>query len=161
MTIAVGDKLPETNFFVPADDEIAEKTTSEIFAGKKIALFAVPGAFTPTCSNNHLPGFLANADAFKAKGIDEIACVAVNDVFVLKAWAMATGADGRITFLSDGNAEFARAVGLDIDRSDRNQGTRSKRYAMLVEDGIVKALHVEDAPSNAVESSAENLLKAI
>jgi peroxiredoxin len=161
MTITVGDTLPDARFIVPGEDGLEEKTTQDIFSGKRIALFAVPGAFTPTCSNNHLPGFLENLEAFTVRGIDEIVCVAVNDAHVLKAWAMATGADGKITFLSDGNAEFARAVGLDIDRSDQNQGTRSRRYAMLVEDGVVKALHVEDAPSGAVTSSAENLLKVI
>jgi peroxiredoxin len=161
MTIAVGDTLPDARFLVPGENGHEEKTTKDIFSGKKIALFAVPGAFTPTCSKNHLPGFLDNLEAFQARGVDEIVCLAVNDAHVLKAWAMASGADGRITFLADGNADFTRAVGLDIDRSDSNMGTRSKRYAMLVDDGVVKALHIEDAPSGAVTSSAENLLKVI
>jgi glutaredoxin/glutathione-dependent peroxiredoxin len=161
MTISIGDKLPEAKFVVPSGDELAEKTTSDIFSGKTVALFAVPGAFTPTCHNNHLPGFLAHLAAFKAKGVDEVACIAVNDPFVLKAWALATGADGKITFLADGNANFTKALGLDFDGSVKNLGTRSKRYAMLVEDGIVKALHIEDTPSNAVESSADNLLKVL
>ncbi|HKJ61173.1 MAG TPA: peroxiredoxin [Hyphomicrobiales bacterium] len=161
MTIAVGDRLPEAKFIIPAGDELAEKTTSDVFAGKKIALFAVPGAFTGTCTNTHLPGFLSSFDTFKAKGVDEIVCVAVNDPFVLKAWALATGADGAITFLSDGNAEFTKALGLDFDGSAKNFGTRSKRYSMLVEDGIVKSLNVEEVNSNAVASSAENLLKQL
>lgn len=161
MTISVGDNLPEARFFVPGENGHEQKTTRDIFSGKRIALFAVPGAFTPTCSKNHLPGFLENVDAFRARGIDDVVCVAVNDAHVLKAWATATGANGKIMFLSDGNAEFSKAVGLAIDRSDQNQGTRSRRYAMLVEDGVVRALHVEDAPSGAVTSSAENLLKVI
>lgn len=161
MTIAVGDKLPEAKFIIPVGDELAEKTTSDVFAGKKIALFAVPGAFTGTCTNTHLPGFLSSFDTFKAKGVDEIICLAVNDPFVLKAWALATGADGTITFLSDGNAEFTKALDLDFDGSAKNFGTRSKRYSMLVEDGVVKSLNVEDIPSNAVASSAESLLKEL
>jgi peroxiredoxin len=161
MTIAVGDTLPDARFIVPGEDGLEEKWTKDIFSGRKIALFAVPGAFTPTCSNAHLPGFLENLEAFRARGVDDVVCVAVNDGHVMKAWAMATGAEGGITFLADGNADFTRAVGLDIDRSGSNMGTRSQRYAMLVDDGVVKALHIEDAPSGAVTSSAENLLKVI
>lgn len=161
MTIAVGDRLPEAKFTVMTEEGPAPKTTAEIFAGKKVALFAVPGAFTPTCNNNHLPGFLDNADAFKAKGVDEIICVAVNDVFVLSAWAKATGADGQITFLSDGNGNFTKALGLELDGSAMNLGLRSKRYAMIVEDGTVKALNIEDAPGQAEKSSAAALFSAL
>lgn len=159
--IKVGDRLPDATFMVMTDSGPAERTTGEAFGGRKVALFAVPGAFTPTCHNNHLPGFLAKADEFKAKGVDAIACVAVNDVFVMGAWAKATGGEGRIEFLADGSAAFARATGLELDASARGLGIRSRRYAMLVDDGVVKALLVEDIPSKAEASSAEALLAAI
>lgn len=161
MPIAVGDRLPESKFTIMTETGPAPKMTGEIFPGKKIVLFAVPGAFTPTCNNNHLPGFVENSGAFKAKGIDEIVCTAVNDIFVLSAWAKATGAEGKITFLSDGNGAFAKALGLDLDGSAMNLGIRSKRYAMLVEDGVVKALNIEDAPGQAEKSSAKALLNAL
>jgi peroxiredoxin len=161
MTIAVGDRLPEAKFTVMTEEGPAPKTTAEIFAGKKVALFAVPGAFTPTCNNNHLPGFLDNADAIKAKGVDEIICVAVNDIFVLSAWARATGAEGKITFLSDGNGNFTKALGLELDGSAMNLGLRSKRYAMIVEDGTVKTLNIEDAPGQAEKSGAAALFSAL
>lgn len=161
MAIAVGDRLPDANFGVMTDDGPTAKTTSEVFSGKKIALFAVPGAFTPTCNNNHLPGFLAERDALKAKGVDDIVCVAVNDVFVLKAWEQATGSGGKITFLSDGSAEFAKAIGMELDASAKNLGIRSKRYAMLVDDGVVKILNVEDVPSDAEKSAASALVSAM
>ncbi len=161
MVIVVGDRLPDAKFTVMTSGGPAPKTTSEIFSGKRVVLFAVPGAFTPTCHNNHLPGFLEQADAIKAKGIDEIVCTAVNDVFVLSAWARATGAEGKITFISDGNGDFAKALGLDLDGTPMNLGIRSKRYAMLVEDGVVKALNVEDAPGKAVKSSADALMPSL
>ena len=132
-----------------------------MFADKTVVLFAVPGAFTPTCHQKHLPGFLEHLHEFKAKGVDLVACTAVNDVFVLDAWAHANAADGKIAFLADGNAEFAKALGLDLDATGSGLGIRSKRYAMLVEDGIVKILNVEEVPSVAEKSSAEALLKAI
>jgi peroxiredoxin len=161
MVIAVGDRLPEASFTVMTSTGAATQTTSEIFSGKKIVLFAVPGAFTPTCHGNHLPGFLENISAFKAKGVDEVICTAVNDIFVLSAWANATGAEGKITFLSDGSANFAKALGLEFDGSGRNLGIRSQRYAMLVEDGVVKKLNVEDVPGKAEISSAKALLESI
>jgi glutaredoxin/glutathione-dependent peroxiredoxin len=161
MVIAVGDRLPDASFTVMTDEGPAPKTTAEIFSGKTIALFAVPGAFTPTCHANHLPGFLDNIEAFKAKGVDEVVCTAVNDIFVLSAWAKATGADGKIIFLSDGSGNFAKAIGLEFDASARNLGIRSQRYAMLVEDGVVKQLNVEDAPGKAEVSSATALLAQI
>jgi peroxiredoxin len=136
-------------------------TTNEVFSGKKVVLFAVPGAYTPTCHMKHLPGFLQHADDFEAKGIDTVACTAVNDPFVLDNWAKSTGADGKIMFLSDGNADFARAIGADFDASVKGLGTRSKRYAMLVDDGVVKAVHVEDMPTEVTSSSAETLLQQI
>jgi glutaredoxin/glutathione-dependent peroxiredoxin len=159
MPIKVGDRLPEAKFRVMGPDGPAAKTTDEVFKGKKVVLFAVPGAFTPTCSNNHLPGFLKNADAIKAKGVDTIAVTGVNDVFVLDAWKKATGAGGKIEFLADGNGEFAKALDLALDGSAAGLGIRSKRYAMLVEDGVVTKLNIEDAPGKAENSGAENLLK--
>jgi peroxiredoxin len=161
MAIKVGDHLPEAKFRVMGPEGPAWKTTDEMFKGKKVALFAVPGAFTPTCSNNHLPGFLKNADAIKAKGIDAIAVTGVNDVFVMEAWKKSTGAAGKIEFLADGNGEFAKALDMTMDGTGGGLGTRSKRYAMLVEDGVVKTLNVEEAPGKAEMSSAENLLKSM
>jgi peroxiredoxin len=161
MAIAIGSRLPDATFRVMTPDGPASRSTDDIFAGKRVVLFAVPGAFTPTCSNSHLPGFLTHLDAFKAKGIDNIACTAVNDVHVLNAWAQATGAYGRITFLSDGNGDFARAIGLDQDGSPSGMGVRSKRYAMLVEDGIVKALNVDEQRGSTEMSAADVLLAAI
>ena len=161
MTIKVGDRLPEAKFRVMGPDGPAVKTTDEVFKGKKVVLFAVPGAFTPTCNNNHLPGFLQNADAFKSKGIDTIAVTGVNDVFVMDAWKKATGAGGKIEFLSDGNGDFAKALGLDAGRLGFGLGTRSKRYAMLVDDGVVKKLNVEEVAGKAEISGAENLLNQI
>ena len=159
--IKVGDRLPEATFKVMTQDGPANRTTQEVFGGRKLVLFAVPGAFTPTCHRNHLPGYLENHDALKAKGVDGIVCVAVNDVFVLDAWAKSSGAAGKVEFLADGNADFARAVGLNLDASGFGMGTRSKRYAMLVDDGVVKALNVEDVPSKADISSAGSMLKVL
>jgi glutaredoxin/glutathione-dependent peroxiredoxin len=159
MPIKVGDRLPEAKFRVMGPDGPAVKTTGDIFKGKKVVLFAVPGAFTPTCNNNHLPGFLKNVDVFKGKGIDTIAVTGVNDVFTFDAWKKSTGAGGKIEFLSDGNGEFAKAIDMAFDASVAGLGTRSKRYSMVVEDGVVKKLNVEDVPSKAEASSADNLLK--
>ena len=161
MAIKVGDRLPEAKFRVMGSEGPAVKSTGDIFKGKKVVLFAVPGAFTPTCSNNHLPGFLQNADAFKQKGIDTIAVTGVNDVFVMEAWKKASGAGSKIEFLSDGNGEFAKAVGMDFDASGNGLGTRSKRYSMLVDDGVVKKLNVEEVAGKAEVSGAENLLNQI
>lgn len=159
--IKVGDKLPEVTFTVMTDSGPGPKTTSEVFSGRKVALFAVPGAFTPTCHNNHLPGFLAHADALKAKGVNAIVCVSVNDVFVLKAWAQSTGADDTIEFLADGSAVFAKAIGLELDGTARGMGIRSKRYAMLVDDGVVRILNVDEMPGAAEVSGAEALLQTL
>ncbi len=161
MAISVGSRLPETKFTMMTSSGPAPKTTSEIFGGKTIALFAVPGAFTPTCHRNHLPGFIENADALLAKGVDQIVCTAVNDIFVLSAWANATGAQDKIVFISDGNGDFAKAIGLDMDGSPMNMGIRSRRYAMLVEDGVVKVLNIEEGPGKAEKSGAAALLAAI
>ena len=137
------------------------KTADEVFKGKKVVLFAVVGAFTGTCSNNHLPGFLKNADAFKAKGVDNIAVTGVNDVSVFEAWKKATGAGSKIEFLADGNGDFAKALDMAMDGSAFGVGIRSKRYAMMVEDGVLKRLNVEDVAGKAETSGAENLLKQI
>jgi peroxiredoxin len=149
MAIQVGDQLPPATFRVMTDDGPAAKTTDDVFKGRKVVLVAVPGAFTPTCDRNHLPGYVKNADAIRAAGIDAIAVTAANDVFVLTAWAKSTGAEGKIEMLADGNADFAKALGL---------GTRSQRYSMVVEDGNVTSLNVEDSPGKADISGAENLL---
>ncbi|MGD9669153.1 MAG: peroxiredoxin [Hyphomicrobiaceae bacterium] len=157
MTIKVGDRLPDATFTVMGPDGPKPVKTSEVFAGKKVALFAVPGAYTPTCHQKHLPGFLTHLDDLTSKGVDTIACTAVNDIFVLDYWAKDTGAMDKIEMLADGSADFAKAVGLEIDLTERGLGVRSKRYAMLVEDGVVKVLNVEDAPSSHDKSSAETL----
>jgi len=161
MTIATGSRLPEATFRVMTPSGPGTKTTGEVFNGKRAVLFAIPGAFTPTCHNNHLPGYLESLEAFKAKGIDVIACTAVNDAFVLDAWAKATGAQGKILFLADGNGDFAKAIGLELDATANGLGLRSKRYAMLVEDGVVKVLNVEEVTGKAEKSGAAAMLAAI
>lgn len=161
MAISVGDKLPDANLFIMTDEGPAAKTMADFVSGRKVVLFAVPGAFTPTCHVNHAPGFVMEADAFKAKGVDEIACIGVNDVFVLSAWQEQLNAAGKVTMLADGNAEFTKAVGLELDASAFGLGVRSKRYAMLVNDGEVVHLSVEDDPTEANASSAANLLEAL
>jgi peroxiredoxin len=161
MSIKVGDRLPETKFRIMTSEGPAWKSTSDIFKGRKVVLFGLPGAFTSTCSNMHLPGYLQNFDAIKAKGVDAIAVTAVNDMFVMEAWKRATGADGKIEFLADGNAEFAKAMDLMFDGSVVGLGLRSKRYSMLVEDGVVKRLNIEEAPGKAEISGAEALLKQL
>jgi glutaredoxin/glutathione-dependent peroxiredoxin len=160
MTISVGDRLPDASFMTMTDEGPKKISTSELFDGQKVVLFAVPGAFTPTCHAKHLPGFVQHADAIRAKGVDRIACVAVNDHFVLGAWARDLGADA-IQFLADGRGHFTRAIGLETDPPERPYGPRSERYAMIVEDGKVTALFVEPKPGQAIESSAENVLAAL
>ena len=160
MAIKVGDRLPEAKFRVMTAEGPGWKTTDEGFKGKKVVLFAVPGAFTPTCSAKHLPGFVQNADAIKAKGIDSIAVTAVNDGFVMDAWKKASNADS-VEFLADGNGDFAKAIDLTMDASGNGLGLRSKRYSMLVEDGVVKKLNIEDAPGKAEVSGADALLKQL
>ena len=156
MTINVGDRLPDVTL-VKATEEGPEKVlSSEYFAGKTVALFSVPGAFTPTCSARHLPGFVEKADELKAKGVDEIVGTAVNDAFVMGAWNKAAGSED-ITMLADGNAEFAEAVGLTMDGSGFGLGKRGQRYSMLVEDGVVKQLNVEE-PGDFSVSSADHML---
>jgi glutaredoxin/glutathione-dependent peroxiredoxin len=162
MTIQVGDPLPQSTFRVMTPDGPKPKTTYDVFKGRKVVLVAVPGAFTPTCHRNHLPGYVSQAAAIKAKGVDAIVVTAVNDVFVMDAWAKASGAgEGQIEFISDGNGDFAKALGLTMDGAGFGLGTRSQRYAMVVDDGVVTAMNVEDAPSKAEVSGADNLLKGL
>ncbi|MET0605080.1 MAG: peroxiredoxin [Beijerinckiaceae bacterium] len=161
MSIAVSDRLPQANFRVMTPDGPAVRTTDDVFKGRRVVLFAVPGAFTPTCHKNHLPGYLTHADEIRTKRIDAIAVTGVNDVFVMKAWSDASNAAGKIEFLADGNGDFAKAIGLVMDGSGFGLGVRSQRYSMLVEDGVVKALHVEDAPGKADVSGAEAMLRAL
>ncbi|QFI65407.1 peroxiredoxin [Sinorhizobium alkalisoli] len=161
MPIAVGDRLPSATFKEKTADGPVEVTTDDLFRGKRVVLFAVPGAFTPTCSLNHLPGYLEHRDAILARGVDDIAVVSVNDLHVMGAWATATGGMGKIHFLSDWNAAFTKTLGMDIDLSAGTLGIRSKRYSMLVEDGVVKNLNVEDAPSQAIVSGAATMLEQL
>src|SRR5262245_5985298 len=158
--IKVGDRLPSSKFKVMTADGPAEKTTDDIFKGKKVVLFAVPGAFTPTCHRNHLPGFIKNADAIKAKGVSTIAVTSVNDVFVMDAWKKACAAD-KLDFLADGNGEFAKAIDLTFDGSGNGLGMRSRRYAMLIEDRVVKKLNIEEAPGKVEVSGGDALLKQL
>ena len=161
MAIKAGDKMPEGSFTHMTKDGPQKISTEQLFGGKTVVLFSVPGAFTPTCDAKHLPGFVELAAQIKAKGVDTIAVTGVNDVFVFDAWKKSTGAGNKIEFLSDGNADFAKALDLTLDGSGVGLGTRSKRYAMLVEDGVVKKLNVEDAAGKAEASSADALLKQI
>lgn len=160
MSIKVGDKVPSGTFTVMTADGPKPMTTDELFKGKKVVLFAVPGAFTPTCHKNHLPGFVKNLGAIKSKGIDTVAVTGVNDVFVMDAWKKQSGGDG-IEFLADGSAAWAKAVGITADLTERGLGVRSGRYSMVVQDGVVKSLNVEDAPGKADVSGADNLLKSL
>jgi glutaredoxin/glutathione-dependent peroxiredoxin len=158
MTIKVGDKVPTATFRYLSPEGPKEISSDELFGGKKVALFAVPGAFTPTCSQRHLPGYVDKASDLKAKGIDTIACVAVNDAFVMGAWGKASGCDDKVTMLADGNGDFARALDLELDATRAGLGKRSQRYSMLVDNGVVKALHVE-APGKLEVSDADTMLK--
>jgi peroxiredoxin len=158
MPIKVGDRLPEAKFRVMGPEGPAPKTTDEIFKGKKVALFGVPGAYTGTCHKMHVPSVLQNVDGLKAKGVDTVAVTAVNDVFVMNEWNKATGCAGKVEFLADGNAEFAKAIDLTFDGSGFGLGTRSRRYSMLVEDGVVKKLNVEESPGKVDVSGGDTLL---
>jgi peroxiredoxin len=149
--------LPDATFTTMSAEGPKPMPTAEVFGGKKVALFAVPGAFTPTCSKQHLPGYVQKYDELKSKGFDLIACTAVNDVFVLSAWSKDSAADGKVLMLADGSADFAKKIGLDIDLTARGLGVRSKRYSMIVEDGVVKSLNVEEVPSTHDKSSASLL----
>jgi peroxiredoxin len=160
MTIQVGDRLPQATFMTPTPEGPAPISTDEVFKGKRVALFAVPGAFTPTCSAKHLPGFKEHAAELKAKGVDTIACVSVNDVFVMKAWAKDQGIGDEILMLADGNGDFTRALGLELNASKFGMGSRSQRYSLIANDGVVEMLNVEAAGEFRV-SSADYLLEAL
>lgn len=159
MTIQLGEKVPAVNFKVMTADGPKEISSDEVFAGKKVVFFAVPGAFTPGCSMTHLPGFVVNADALKAKGADSIACMAVNDAFVMGAWGQAQNAE-EILMLADGNGEFTSALGLELDASGFGMGTRAQRFGMIVDDGTVTYLGIE-APGEIKVSSAEAMLEQL
>ena len=160
MAIQVGEKIPNVKLKAVTPDGVKDLSTAEIFSGKRVVLFALPGAFTPTCSAQHLPGFVANAAQIRAKGIDTIACLSVNDAFVMDAWAKDRDVGDAVLMLADGNADFTRAVGLELDGSSFGMGTRSQRYAAVIKDGVVEALHVEK-PMKFEVSSAEAILKSL
>ncbi len=160
MTIKVGDKIPSATLTAMTAEGPKPVSTDELFKGKKVVLFAVPGAFTPTCSAKHLPGFVQNADAIKAKGVDTVACVAVNDAFVMGAWGKDQKAEGKVQMLADGSGKFADAVGLSMDLTERGLGKRSQRYSMIVDDGVVKSLNVEQGGAFEV-SDAGTILKQL
>ncbi len=157
MTIQVGDKIPSATFTRMSDDGPQPVTTDELFSGKKVVLFSVPGAFTPTCSAAHLPGYVVHYDEFAAKGVDTVACTAVNDVFVMDAWGKAGNAQDGLLMLADGNGEFVKAVGLEMDDTGFGMGTRGQRFALVAEDGVVTHLAVE-APGKFEVSAAEAVL---
>jgi peroxiredoxin len=160
MTIKVGDKIPSVKLKQMTPEGVKEVSTDDFFKGKKVVLFAVPGAFTPTCSAKHVPGFVQNDAALKAKGVDAVACLSVNDAFVMGAWGKDQKADGKVVMLADGNGDFTRAVGLEFDATANGLGKRSKRYAMVIDNGVVKTLNVE-APGAFEVSSAEAILKTL
>lgn len=157
MAIEIGSRMPDGTLTVVTDDLPREVAASEFFGGRRIVLFAVPGAFTPTCHMNHMPGFVRNADAMRAKGVDEIAVIAVNDRFVMATWREMSEAKG-ITFIADGSARYVRALGMDLDASDFGMGVRAKRFAALIDDGVVRELGVEDNPGEVSASGADDLL---
>ncbi len=158
MAIKVGDRLPgQITFKEMTAGAPKDVSVDEVFKGKRVVLFAVPGAFTPTCSQKHLPGFVSQADAIRKKGVDDIVCISVNDAFVMGAWGKASGAEGKVRLLADGNGEFTRAMGLELDASGFGMGKRSQRYGMVVKDGVVEQLHVEPGPGLNV-CSAESIL---
>src|SRR5204862_1668958 len=161
MTIQVGDKIPSTTLKQMTPEGPKDVTTDELFGGKKVALFAVPGAFTPACSQRHLPGYVERAADIRAKGIDEIVCVAVNDVFVMTAWGKEQRAEGKVRMLADGSGDFVRALGLDLDLSKMGLGTRSKRYSMLVDNGGVKSLVVETSPGQVEGSGGHAVVRVL
>ncbi len=160
MTIAVGDSIPDVKLMTMTKDGPRPITSAEALGKGKVVLFAVPGAFTPTCSDHHLPGFVVRADEIRAKGVDTIACLSVNDPFVMGAWGRDQNVGDRVLMLADGNGDFTREVGLELDGSGFGLGTRSRRYAAILDDGVVSALFVEESPGLSV-SSAESVLGAL
>jgi glutaredoxin/glutathione-dependent peroxiredoxin len=157
MTIKVGDRLPDATFMTMAADGPKPMKTNDVFGGKKVALFAVPGAYTGVCHKQHMPGYVQNYAELKKKGFDTVACTSTNDIFVLTQWSKDSNADGKILMLADGSADFAKKVGLEVDLTARGMGVRSKRYSMIIEDGVVKSLNVEEVPANHDKSSAATL----
>jgi glutaredoxin/glutathione-dependent peroxiredoxin len=160
MTIKIGDKIPSATLMQMQEGGPRPVQTDELFAGKKVVMFALPGAFTPTCSAKHLPGFVQHAEDLRKKGIDAVACLSVNDAFVMGAWGEAQGTGGKVMMLADGNGDFTKALGLEMDASKYGMGTRSQRYSMLVENGVVKQLNIEEPGAFSV-SSAEHMLKQL
>ena len=160
MPIKVGDRLPEAKFRVMTAEGPVWKTTDEIFKGKKVALFAVPGAFTNICHKMHVPSIIAHAEALKAKGVDTVACMAVNDVFVMNAWGKASNVDGKVLMLADGNGEYAKALGLEMDARGFGMGVRGQRFAIVVDNGVAKQVYVE-APREFKVSAAEHVLSGL
>ena len=158
MAIKVGDKVPSGTLGVMKPEGPGSISTDDLFNGKTVVLFSVPGAFTPTCSKTHLPGFVQNASAIKSKGIDTIACMAVNDIFVMDAWGKNAGADGKVMMLADGNATYTKALGLDLDASGFGMGTRGQRFAMVVKNGVVQKLQVEPSAGQCTISGGESIL---
>ena len=161
MTIALGDKIPQATLKHMTDDGPAEITGEALFAGKTVVLFGLPGAFTPTCSAKHVPGFVAQAEALKAKGVDSIACLSVNDAFVMGAWGKDQGVGDKVLMLADGSADFTKALGLELDLGALGMGLRCKRFAMVVEDGVVKHLAIEASTGGLDVSSAEKILEVL
>ena len=161
MAIKVGDKLPSGTLGIMKADGPGAITTDELFKGKTVVLFSVPGAYTPTCSKAHLPSFVQNASALKAKGIDTLACLAVNDVFVMDAWGKSQGADGKVVMLADGNATYTKALGLDLDASGFGMGTRGQRFALVAKDGVVQKLNVEPAAGQCTISGGQSILESL
>jgi peroxiredoxin len=159
--LAVGDRIPDATLYLAGETGPEAKSTKELFGGRKVVLVGVPGAFTPTCHRNHLPGFVENRDAILSKGVDEIIVLSTNDTHVLKAWAAASNATGRITFASDGNAEFVQKAGLSNDSTARGMGIRAKRFAMIVDDGRITSIAVEDKPGEVVASAAARILEQL
>ena len=160
MTIQVGDTIPSATLNIMTEDGPSAITTDDIFKGKTVALFGLPGAFTPTCSAQHLPGFVANADALKAKGVDSIVCLAVNDVFVMGAWGKDQNVGDKVTLVADGSAQFTKAAGLELDLTERGLGLRCQRFSMVVDDGVVKSLNIDPAGSFEA-TSAEKILEQL
>jgi len=158
MTIEVGDEIPSATLYQMTPEGPKPVGTDDVFKGKRVVLFALPGAFTPTCSAAHLPGYVVKADDLRGKGIDSIVCLSVNDAFVMDAWGKSQNVEDDVTMLADGSGEFTRAVGMELDLSERGLGVRSKRYAMVVEDGVVKHLNVEPDPGKLSNASAETVL---
>jgi glutaredoxin/glutathione-dependent peroxiredoxin len=160
MAIKVGDRIPSVTLHYLTPEGMKSVPSDEFFAGKKVAVFGLPGAYTRTCSSRHLPGYVTNAETLKKKGIDAVACVSVNDAFVMDAWGKEHGAPGKVTMLGDGSAEFTEAIGLSVDRRSAGMGIRSQRYSMVVDNGVVTALHVEPSGEYGV-SSAEAMLEKL